>query len=93
MKVDVVSGKARKLIIVLLSLTLILGITTVAPAAQDDVFTYSEYTDYFLKMTLSAMLYLSRGSKFRDFPLIGRRDYFYLWNYWCGSFHSHNYNG
>ena len=45
MRVDVVSGKARKLIIVLLSLTLIMGITTVAPAHQDYVFTYSEYTD------------------------------------------------
>ena len=45
MKVDVVSGKARKLIIVLLSLTLIMGITTVAPAYQDYIFTYSEYTD------------------------------------------------
>ena len=45
MRVDVVSGKARKLIIVLLSLTLIMGITTVAAAFQDYVFTYSEYTD------------------------------------------------
>ena len=42
MKVDVVSGKARKLIIVLLSLTLIMGITTVAAARQDMIFTYSD---------------------------------------------------
>jgi len=45
LRVDVVSGKAKKLIIVLLSLTLIMGIATVAPAYQDYVFTYSEYTD------------------------------------------------
>jgi len=42
LRVDVVSGKARKLIIVLLSLTLIMGITTIAPAAQDMIFTYSD---------------------------------------------------
>ncbi len=42
MKVDVVLGKARKLIIVLLSLVLIMGITTVALAHQDYVFTYSD---------------------------------------------------
>ena len=42
MRVDVVSGKARKLIIVLLSLTLIMGITTVAAAYQDMIFTYSD---------------------------------------------------
>ena len=42
MRVDVVSGKARKLIIVLLSLTLIMGITTVAAAYVDYVFTYSD---------------------------------------------------
>lgn len=42
MRVDVVSGKARKSIIVLLSLTLIMGITAVAPAYQDYVFTYSD---------------------------------------------------
>ncbi|TKJ47212.1 hypothetical protein CEE34_04755, partial [Candidatus Aerophobetes bacterium Ae_b3a] len=42
MRVDVVSGKARKLIIVLLSLTLIMGITTVAVALQDMVWTYSD---------------------------------------------------
>ena len=45
MRVDVVSGKVRKLIIVLLSLTLIMGITTVAAAYVDYVFTYSAYTD------------------------------------------------
>ncbi len=42
MRVDIVSGKVRKLIIVLLSLTLIMGITTIAPAAQDMIFTYSD---------------------------------------------------
>ena len=42
MRVDVVSGKARKLIIVLLSLTLIMGITTVAAALQDMIWTYSD---------------------------------------------------
>ena len=42
MRVDVVSGKAWKLIIVLLSLTLIMEITTVAVALQDMIFTYSD---------------------------------------------------
>lgn len=42
MPVDVVSGKARKLIIVLVSLILIMGITTVAPAYQDMIWTYSD---------------------------------------------------
>jgi len=42
LRVEVVSGKARKLIIVLLSLILIMGITTVAAAHQDYVFTYSD---------------------------------------------------
>ncbi|GAI54606.1 unnamed protein product, partial [marine sediment metagenome] len=42
MRVDIVSGKARKLVIALLSLTLIIGITTIAPAAQDMIFTYSD---------------------------------------------------
>ncbi len=42
MRVDIVSGKARKLIIVLLSLILIMGITTVAVALQDMVWTYSD---------------------------------------------------
>jgi len=42
LRVDIVSGKARKLIIVLLSLTLIMGITTVAAADQDMIFTYSD---------------------------------------------------
>ena len=42
MRVDVVSGKARKLITVLLSLTLIMGIITVAVALQDMVWTYSD---------------------------------------------------
>ncbi len=44
MRVDIVSGKARKLIIVLLSLTLIMGITTVAVALQDMIWTYSDST-------------------------------------------------
>jgi len=42
LRVDIVSGKARKLIIVLLSLILIMGITTVAVALQDMVWTYSD---------------------------------------------------
>ena len=42
MRVDAVLGKTRGLIIVLLSLTLIVAITTVALALQDYIFTYSD---------------------------------------------------
>ena len=42
MRVDAVLGKTRGLITVLLSVTLIMVITTVAPAYQDYVFTYSD---------------------------------------------------
>jgi len=42
LRVDIASGKAKKLIIVLLSLILIMGITTVAAAHQDMIFTYSD---------------------------------------------------
>ncbi len=45
MRVDRVLGRTRGLVIAFLSLTLIMGITTVVLASVDYVFTYSEYTD------------------------------------------------
>ncbi len=44
MRVDRALGRTRGLVIAFLSLTLILGITTVAPAHQDMIFTYSDDT-------------------------------------------------